>query len=67
MRRFLPALLLLTAAIPVYALGYVVRAENWAEGFRLVLAATAFGLGTAIMLAAYRLPDYLATKPGRGR
>lgn len=67
MRRFLPALLLLTAAIPVYALGYVVRAENWAEGFRLVLAASAFGLGSSIMLAAYRLPDYLATKPGRGR
>ncbi|GIK44780.1 MAG: hypothetical protein BroJett012_06830 [Betaproteobacteria bacterium] len=67
MRQFLPALFLLMAAIPVYALGYVVRAEDWAEGFRLVLAASAFGLGSSIMLAAYRLPDYLATKPGRGR
>lgn len=67
MRRFLPAMLLLMATIPVYALGYVVRADNWAEGFRLVLAASAFGLGTAIMLAAYRLPDYLVAKHCRNR
>lgn len=62
MRHFFPALLVLLAAAPVYALGYTVRAENWAEGFRLVLAASSFGLGAAVMLAAYRLPDYLAAR-----
>lgn len=62
MRHFFPALLVLLAAVPVYVLGYAVRVEDWAEGFRLVLAASSFGLGAAIMLAAYRLPDFLAAR-----
>lgn len=51
MKRLLPAFLVLLFAAPVYILGFAIKPYDWAEGMRLVIAATAFGLGPAIAMA----------------
>jgi hypothetical protein len=60
MRFICPSsVLILLAALPVYTLGFAVRGDIWSEGLRLVLAATAFGLGPALVLFLYHLPGRL--------